>query len=123
MLYLLLSNMLLFLHFVFIAFVVMGAGFAWRFPRLILLHLPAVIWAVVIEISGLVCPLTPLENHLRWLGGEAGYRGGFVEHYLLPIVYPHELGRGLQIGLGVGVIVINVIAYALIRRRARVHEG
>lgn len=123
MLYPLLSQAILLLHFVFIAFVVFGAALAWRFPRLIWLHLPAVIWAAVVEIGGLICPLTPLENQLRRLGGEAGYHGGFVEHYLLPIVYPEALSRELQIALGLAVVLINAIAYALLCRRAKAHEG
>lgn len=102
---------------------VLGAALVWRFPRLIWLHLPAVLWAIVAEIGGLVCPLTPLENHLRRLGGEAGYHGGFVEHYLLPVVYPQALSREAQIALGVALIVINAVAYALMRRRASADEG
>jgi hypothetical protein len=119
MLYHWLANAVLLLHLAFIVFVVFGAGLVWRFPRLVWLHIPAVLWAAVAEITARVCPLTPLENRLRWLGGEAGYRGGFIEHYLLPVIYPHELPRTVQIALGVAVLAINVIAYALIRRRAK----
>jgi hypothetical protein len=121
MLYLALSDTLLFLHFAFILFVVFGAGLVWRFPRLVWLHLPAVMWAVGVEISGATCPLTPLENRLRGLGGEAGYRGGFVEHYLLPIVYPQQLTHDVQIALGLAVALINAIGYALLYRRSRAH--
>jgi hypothetical protein len=67
-----------------------------------------------------VCPLTPLENHLRRLGGEAGYAGGFVEHYLLPVLYPAGLSREIQLGLGIFVVVLNVTVYTVVwRRRAR----
>jgi len=93
-----------------------------RFPRLVWLHLPAVIWAGLIEIGGFVCLLTPLENRLCRLNDGAGYQCGFVEHYLLPIIYPDELSRGVQIGLGVAVVIINVLAYAVLRRRSRRHE-
>ena len=119
MLYRLLADAVLLFHLAFILFVVLGAFLVWRFPRLIWLHLPAVAWAALIEIIGFVCPLTPLENHLRRLSGETGYQGGFIEHYLLPIIYPHGLTQGVQIGLGIAVIIINVVAYALLRRRMR----
>lgn len=119
----LLADAVLLFHLAFILFVVLGALLLWRFPRLIWLHLPAVIWAGLIEIGGFVCPLTPLENHLRRLSGEAAYQGGFIERYLLPIIYPDELPRGVQLGLGVAVLVINVLAYAWLRRRARRHQA
>ncbi len=122
MFYPLLADAVLLFHLAFVLFVVFGAVLLWRFPRLAWLHLPAVTWAGLIEITGQVCPLTPLENHLRRLSGEAGYRGGFVEHYLLPVIYPQGLTREMQIGLGVAVFIINVVAYALWHRRARHHE-
>jgi len=123
MFYPFLADAVLLFHLAFILFVVLGALLVWRFPRLVWLHLPAVIWAGLIEIGGFLCPLTPLENHLRRLSGEAGYQGGFIEHYLLPIVYPHELSRGVQIGLGIAVVVINVLAYAWLRHRERRHQA
>ena len=122
MFYRVLADLVLLFHLAFILFVVLGSLLVWRFPRLAWLHLPAVMWAGLIEISGRVCPLTPLENNLRQLSGEAGYRGGFVEHYLLPIIYPHALSREMQIGLGIAVIVINVVAYTVLQRRRRPHE-
>lgn len=119
MLYSLLADAVVLFHLAFILFVVLGAFLVWRFPRLIWLHLPAVIWAALIELIGFVCPLTPLENHLRRLSGETGYQGGFIEHYLLPIIYPDELPRGLQIWLAVAVVVINVFAYTVRRHRLK----
>ncbi len=110
MIYRLLADAVLLLHLTFIVFVVTGGLFLLRWPRLPWLHVPAVAWGVSIELSGCICPLTPLENRLRQLGGEAGYAGGFVEHYLLPIIYPVGLTRELQIGLGVATL--NLIAYA-----------
>ncbi len=121
MLYSLLADAVLLFHLGFIVFVVGGALLVWRFPRLGWMHLPAVIWAGLIEITGEVCPLTPLENRLRGLSGEAGYQGGFVEHYLLPIIYPHALSREVQVVLGVGVLVLNGIAYYLILDRMKRH--
>lgn len=123
MLYSLLADAVLLLHLGFILFVVSGALLVWRFPRLAWMHLPAVLWGGMIEITGDICPLTPLEIRLRRLGGEAGYQGSFVEHYLLPLIYPHDLSREVQIALGAGVLVVNGIAYFLmlcrVKRRGR----
>ncbi|MFT3850926.1 MAG: DUF2784 domain-containing protein [Propionivibrio sp.] len=107
-----LADAVLLMHLAFIVFVVAGGLFLRRWPRLPWLHLPAVLWGVSIELSGGICPLTPLENDLRRLGGEAGYAGGFVDHYLLPIVYPRGLTREWQIALGLGVAALNLAAYA-----------
>jgi hypothetical protein len=123
MVYRVLADVVLLLHLAFILFVVLGALLVWRFPHLAWLHLPAVMWAGLIEISGRVCPLTPLENHLRGLSGEAGYPGGFIEYYLLPIIYPHALTREIQVGLGITAIAINVVAYTVLHHRTRRHEG
>jgi hypothetical protein len=122
MLYRVLADVVLLFHLAFILFVGLGSLLVWRFPRLVWMHLPAVMWAGLIEISGRICPLTPLENHLRRLGGEARYHVGFVEHYLLPIIYPHALSREMQVGLGTAVIVINVVAYTVLHCRRRPHE-
>lgn len=112
MIYRLLADAVLLVHLAFIVFVVSGGLLLRRWPRLAWLHVPAVLWGVGIELSGAICPLTPLENTLRRLGGEAGYAGGFVENYLLPIVYPPGLTRQWQIALGLGVAALNVAAYA-----------
>ncbi|WP_265949826.1 DUF2784 domain-containing protein [Dechloromonas sp. A34] len=122
MLYRLLADAVLLLHLAFILFVVLGVLPVWHFRQLAWLHVPAVIWAGVIEFSGRVCPLTPLENHLRRLGGEAGYTGGFIENYLLPVIYPPGLSREMQFALGLVVIVINGLAYGWLLFRARRHE-
>ena len=119
MIHSLLADLVLLLHLAFILFVVLGAFLVFRFPRLIWLHLPAAAWGALVELAGWVCPLTPLENHLRRLAGGVGYEGGFIGHYLLPIVYPEALSRQLQVALGLGVVIINVVAYAMIRRRRR----
>ncbi|MFL5530347.1 MAG: DUF2784 domain-containing protein, partial [Gemmatimonadaceae bacterium] len=83
MTYRILADLVLVLHLAFVIFVVAGAGLVTRRPRVAWLHLPAVVWGVLIEYAGWICPLTPLENSLRMRGGEAGYSGGFIEHYLL----------------------------------------
>lgn len=113
MIYALLADAVLLLHLAFILFVVLGGFLLRRCPRLVWLHLPAAAWGAYVEFASRPCPLTPLENRLRLLGGEAGYQGGFIEHYLLPVVYPEELTRGLQIALGLGVVVVNLAAYAM----------
>jgi hypothetical protein len=102
---------LVLLHLLFIAFVVGGAALLPRWPRLAWLHMPALLWAVYVETAEVACPLTPLENRLRGLAGEQGYGGGFIEHYLLPLLYPSELTRELQWLLVVGVVVINALLY------------
>ena len=119
MIYRLLANVVVILHLGFVAFVILGGFLLRRWPRLVYVHVPVAIWGALIEFAGWVCPLTPLENHLRRLGGQAGYRGGFVEHYLIPVLYPHALTRNVQYVLGAVVIAINVVAYVRFSRRRR----
>lgn len=112
------ADAVLVLHGLFILFVVAGGALIWRWPRLARLHLPAVAWAAWVTSAGWICPLTPLENELRHAAGQAGYGGGFVEHYLLALIYPEGLTRGAQIALGTVIVLINLAAYArLLRRR------
>jgi hypothetical protein len=119
MLYRTLATAVLALHLAFILFVVGGALLVLRWPRLAWLHLPAAAWGVLIEFGNWECPLTPLENDFRRLGGEAGYAGGFIEHYLLSLIYPAPLTRGVQLVLGAAVLLLNVTLYALVLRRRR----
>ena len=115
-----LADFIVILHLAFVVFAVGGALLVVRWPRLAWVHVPAAIWAALIEFAGWICPLTPLEKWLRVQGGGDGYDGGFVDHYILPILYPRELTREVQIALGILVLVINVGIYAwVIRRRAR----
>ena len=100
------------LHLAFVAFAVAGGLLVLRWRWLALLHLPALAWAAYVEFSGRICPLTPLENALRSAGGSTAYAGGFVEHYLLPLLYPAELTRALQWTLGTGLVVLNLAVYA-----------
>ena len=104
------------LHFVFIAFALLGSflvlwkrGFAW-------LHLPALAWGTWIEASGNLCPLTPLEKWLRREGNLGGYEGGFVEHYILPVLYPQALTRNVQLVLGLIVVLLNLFIYRRVLR-------
>ena len=124
MLYRALADLVVVLHLAFVLFVVLGGLFALRWPRAAWFHIPMAIWGAGIEFLQGTCPLTPLENHLRRLGGEAGYSGGFVEHYLLPVLYPAGLNRDVQLGLGIFVLALNVTIYAVVwRRRARWRTG
>jgi hypothetical protein len=113
------ADLVVAVHVLFIAFVVVGGFLAWRWPRLVWAHAPAAIWGALIEFAGWICPLTPLENALRTRAGGVGYAGGFVEHYVLPVVYPAGLTRAVQMILGAGVILINAVAYGVIIARWR----
>jgi hypothetical protein len=117
MIYKLLADFVFIAHLAFVLFIVLGGIAVWRVPKLAWLHLPAVAWGALIEFAGWICPLTPWEQSLRRLAGEKGYSGGFVEHYLFPVLYPEGLTREVQIVLGVLVLAINAIAYTLIYRR------
>jgi uncharacterized membrane protein YhhN len=123
MIYRILADVVVILHIGFVVFVVVGGFLLQRWPRLIRVHIPVAIWGAMIEFVGWVCPLTPLENHLRRLGGEAGYAGGFVEHYLLPILYPGALTRNAQLALGLFVVGCNGVAYWLFWKRRRTLKG
>jgi hypothetical protein len=114
-----LADFVVLVHLAFVAFVVAGGLLVLRWPRAAWIHVPAALWGVVVEWSGSLCPLTPLELTLRRWGDEAGYGGGFVEHYVLPVLYPGALTRGVQLALGSLVVAINAVVYsvALARRR------
>ena len=120
MLYRLLADAIIIIHLIFILFVISGGLLALRNKRWSIVHLPAVIWAAAIEFKGWICPLTPLENLFRAKGGNAIYQGDFIEHYLLPIIYPADLTRGLQIFFGLSVIIINIAVYVWVLNRIRV---
>lgn len=119
MCYRLLADCILILHFLFISFVLVGGllclvrvSFCW-------IHLPAVIWGVLVEWFGWICPLTPLENHFRSMASEKGFTGGFVEHYLLPVLYPGYLNPMTQWLLGAIVISVNILIYLYVFFRIR----
>ena len=116
--YRLLADAVVLAHTAFVGFVVLGGFLARRWSWLAWLHLPCAVWGAVIEYQGWVCPLTPLENALRRRAGLEGYAGGFVEHYVLPTLYPAGLTRPLQAVLGTLVVVVNLIAYGVLLRRA-----
>jgi hypothetical protein len=117
--YRLFADAVLALHLGFIVFAVAGGFCVLRRPRLAWLHLPGAAWAVWIELSGWICPLTPLENALRARAGQAGYEGSFVAHYLVPWIYPAGLTPALQVVLGLAVLALNAALYCFLIRRAR----
>jgi len=114
-----LADLVLVVHFGFIVFVGLGGLLALRWPRAAFVHLPAALWGILIELFGWICPLTPIENSLRRSAGEAGYSGGFVEHYLLPIIYPGGLTRDVQLTLAAIVVAVNLVVYLVVWRRLR----
>jgi hypothetical protein len=111
MIYRLLADSVLVFHLGFVVFVLVGGLLVARRPAAAWLHLPAAGWGVLVQFGGWICPLTPLENHLRMLGGQAGYSGGFVEYYLLSVLYPDGLTRGIQLVLSLCVLTINLGVY------------
>ena len=121
MAYRILADLVVGVHVLFVVFVVAGGLLALRWPWVAAAHLPAAVWGALIEFRGWICPLTPLEKSLRASAGQAGYAGGFIEHYLLPALYPAGLTRGVQLVLGSLVLAVNVVVYGLLlwRRRAR----
>ncbi len=112
-----LADAVLLLHALFVVFVVFGVLAVVRWPRLAWLHIPCLFWGIWIELSGGICPLTPLENHLRAAAGEARYQGGFLAHYLMPLIYPAGLTRTMQIVFGVLALGLSVLGYGWILSR------
>jgi len=117
--YRLLADSVVLIHAAFVAFVVLGGFLTWHWPKLAFAHLPAALWGALIEFAGWICPLTPLENAFRLRAGQAGYTSGFIEHYVLPVMYPNGLTRTVQVVLGVAVVAINVVAYGVLLSRRR----
>jgi uncharacterized protein DUF2784 len=122
MLFRLAADAVIVVHAAFVAFVLLGGLLVARWPRLAWAHVPAAVWGALIEFSGWICPLTPLENELRYRGGLSRYEGDFVEQYLLPLLYPSRLTRSAQVALGTLVVVINAAAYLQVIRRARARK-
>ena len=117
MLYRLLADCVVLLHVAFVVFVVLGGFLTWRWRGVVWAHVPCALWGIAIEYGGWVCPLTPLENALRARAGLEGYAGGFVEHYVIPVLYPAGLSRPGQATLGTLVLVVNLVAYGVLVRR------
>src|SRR5688572_2102235 len=118
-----LADALVLIHFGFVLFVAAGGLLVLRWPRLAFAHVPAALWGAWIELSGGICPLTPMEKELRVRAGQEAYVGDFVGHYVLPMLYPPGLTRGAQLVLGAVVLVANVAIYAILVRRLRRGRG
>lgn len=113
----LLADLVLILHLAFVVFVLCGGLFVLKWRWIAWLHLPAAVWGAVVEFIGWICPLTPLENWLRAQDGEATYRSDFIAQYLLPVLYPEDLTRGIQLLLGTMVVILNAAVYWWLWRR------
>ena len=114
-----LADAVLLVHLGFVFFVVIGGVAVLRWRRLAWVHLPAVMWAVLIEYAGWVCPLTPLENALRQAGGAAAYAGGCIDHYVSVLLYPPGLTPGLQVVLGSLLLLLNTVVYVRLARQKK----
>ncbi len=121
--YTLLADVVVAVHLAFIVFVTFGAALMLRWQKVVWLHVPALIWGALTEFLGLVCPLTPLENHFRQLGAGESYQGDFIAHYVLPVIYPVGLTQQTQWLLGAGLLLINVVIYAYVWRKLRVSDS
>ena len=110
--YRLIADLVLLVHVGFVAFALFGGMLVLRRPRVAWLHLPALAWGVFVQWADRICPLTPLENHFRLLGGQAGYSGGFVEHYVSMLLYPDHLTLQLRYVIGAVLLAVNIAVYA-----------
>jgi hypothetical protein len=119
MIYRLLADIVVVTHLLFIIFALFGGLLVLWHPRLLWVHLPALAWGIIVEIAGFICPLTPLENNLRSRGGDQGYSGGFIEHYLEPVIYPPGLTPGVQVVLGIFLALVNIAVYSTVWRALR----
>ena len=123
MIYHLAADLVLIAHVAFVVFVLFGAVLVLRWPKVLVFHVAAVLWGVMVEFTGSICPLTPLEVRLQQLGGGFGYQGDFIGHYLTMLLYPAGLTRALQIGLGFAALVPNAAAYGyLVARKKRIAQ-
>ncbi len=114
-----LADLVILLHVCFVVFAILGGLFVLKWKWAMWIHLPAAMWGAMIEFTGWICPLTPLENWFRDAGGGQGYQGSFIEHYVIPLLYPAGLTRGTQFMLGILVILLNAGVYSLVFYRNR----
>ena len=122
MAYSILADLVILLHALFVLFVLFGGLLIVKWPRMLWLHLSGVAWGAIVELTGWFCPLTPLEHWLRRLAGEAGYEGDFLQRYLLALLYPDGLTRGIQLALGAVVVLVNASVYGWLWHRKASHE-
>ena len=119
MIYRILADSVMVVHFIFIVYAVFGGLLALKWKWTVFLHIPVALWGVLVEMFGWICPLTPLENEFRQAAGLAGYTGGFIDHYLLPVVYPPNLTRQIQLMLGAALLLFNIAVYSLVIFRSK----
>ena len=119
MMYSLLADLILIIHLAFVIFVLCGWLLVLKWRWVAWLHLPAAVWSAVVEFTGWICPLTPLENLFHEQAGQVGYRSDFITHYLLPVLYPDDLTRDIQLMLGTIVLAINILLYGWLWRRSK----
>ena len=113
MLYSAVANLLMLVHFCFILFVILGGLLLFWWPRLVFVHLPTAAWGVMIELNHWICPLTPLEQSMRRAAGQDGYTGGFIDHYINPLIYPEGLTPQIQQVLGFSLLLLNAVIYGI----------
>ena len=123
MAYRLAADLVVLVHTAFVIFVLLGGFLTWRWRPLVWAHVPCALWGMLIEYRSWLCPLTPLENALRRRAGLEGYAGGFIEHYVIPVLYPAGLTRPTQALLGTLVLAVNVVAYGVLLRRTLQQGG
>ena len=114
-----LADLVVGFHFAFAVFIVLGGLLAFRWRWIPWVHVPAAVWGAFVELTGRICPLTPLENSLRSAAGASPYQGNFIEHYVLPVLYPDGLTRNIQFVLAAVVVIVNLTIYAVAWRRTR----
>jgi hypothetical protein len=120
-----LAGVVMVVHLAFILFVAVGALLAWRWPRLVWLHVPAVAWGFGIIVIGYECPLTPLEKWLRRRAGDDGYQGGFVDRYVEDVIYPEEFTPLLRALAAVTIVAgyVRLFRSFGLRRRGSIQAG
>jgi hypothetical protein len=123
MIYRILADITLVAHFAFILFVALGGLLVARRRWVAWIHIPTALWGALITLVGWTCPLTPLENHFRRLGGQAGYTGSFIEAYLISVIYPRGISERGWLALGIGVVVVNLVIYGWVLHRGRKAKG
>ena len=123
MFYRIAADGLVLFHLLFILFVLFGGLLVLKWRPLIWAHLPAAAWGVMVEVLHLTCPLTPWENLMRQAAGQTGYGGGFIEHYIWPVIYPAGLTPPIQLALGSVVLAINVLVYLRLFRLWKLHRA
>ena len=118
------ADFLVVIHLAFIVFVIFGGLLVLKWGKVSMFHIPSVLWGALIEFRGWVCPLTPIENYFREMAGSAGYSNGFIDYYLMPVIYPEGLTEGIQIALGIIVLTVNLCVYGvvLVKRAKTIHS-